>query len=207
MGVDMPITAEVYNVLYEKKNPLTAVNDLMLRSPKGEEGGPCERTASCVQGVGGDLQGVGGRTPGDYAAQRSGVAETTGKFQLEHPRFWLYPTYVHQQRDGVAADLLPLLEQAEAERPPEGVVRLTHVAEAAGVYHLHNLPARSCWAGCTLLVGRDREVAASSTSIRELFVPSRCASTKRRRRLICRRRAITPAVAVGSRWSAKCRQT
>jgi glycerol-3-phosphate dehydrogenase (NAD(P)+) len=39
MGVDMPITAEVYHVLYEGKNPRTAVNDLMLRSPKGEEGG------------------------------------------------------------------------------------------------------------------------------------------------------------------------
>ncbi len=83
--------------------------------------------------------------------RKGGVAETTGKFQLEHPRFWLYPTYVHQQRDGVTADLLPLLEQAEAERPPEGVVRLTHVAETAGVYHLHNLPAAlllggmHCW--------------------------------------------------------------
>ena len=39
MGVDMPITAEVYRVLYEGKDPRTAVNDLMLRSPKGEEGG------------------------------------------------------------------------------------------------------------------------------------------------------------------------
>jgi glycerol-3-phosphate dehydrogenase (NAD(P)+) len=38
MGVDMPITAEVYRVLYEGKDPRTAVNDLMLRSPKGEEG-------------------------------------------------------------------------------------------------------------------------------------------------------------------------
>jgi glycerol-3-phosphate dehydrogenase (NAD(P)+) len=38
MEVDMPITAEVYRVLYEGKDPRTAVNDLMLRSPKGEEG-------------------------------------------------------------------------------------------------------------------------------------------------------------------------
>lgn len=38
LGVDMPITAEVYRVLYEGKDPRTAVNDLMLRSPKGEEG-------------------------------------------------------------------------------------------------------------------------------------------------------------------------
>jgi glycerol-3-phosphate dehydrogenase (NAD(P)+) len=38
MGVDMPITSEVYRVLYEGKDPRTAVSDLMLRSPKGEEG-------------------------------------------------------------------------------------------------------------------------------------------------------------------------
>ncbi len=37
MGVEMPITAEVYRVLYEGKDPRTAVNDLMLRSPRDEE--------------------------------------------------------------------------------------------------------------------------------------------------------------------------
>jgi glycerol-3-phosphate dehydrogenase (NAD(P)+) len=36
MGIDMPITAEVYRVLYEGKKPRDAVNDLMLRSPKVE---------------------------------------------------------------------------------------------------------------------------------------------------------------------------
>ncbi|HVS36545.1 MAG TPA: DUF1802 family protein [Gemmataceae bacterium] len=74
--------------------------------------------------------------------RKGGIAEKTAEFQVEHKRFWLYPTYVHQQGDGVSADALPLLEQAEAERPPIGVVRLTHFAEAAwGVYRLHNLPA------------------------------------------------------------------
>ena len=34
MGIDMPITAEVYRVLYEVKDPLVAVNDLMVREPK-----------------------------------------------------------------------------------------------------------------------------------------------------------------------------
>ena len=40
MGVDLPITTEVYRVLYEGKDPRVAVSDLMLRSPKGEEGLP-----------------------------------------------------------------------------------------------------------------------------------------------------------------------
>jgi glycerol-3-phosphate dehydrogenase (NAD(P)+) len=38
MGLDMPITAEVYRVLYEDKPPRAAVADLMQRSPKGEGG-------------------------------------------------------------------------------------------------------------------------------------------------------------------------
>lgn len=37
MGIDMPITREVYRVLYEDKDPRAAVNDLMLRAPKREQ--------------------------------------------------------------------------------------------------------------------------------------------------------------------------
>jgi glycerol-3-phosphate dehydrogenase (NAD(P)+) len=40
MGIEMPITAEVFRVLYESKDPLRAVSDLMLREPKGERSVP-----------------------------------------------------------------------------------------------------------------------------------------------------------------------
>ncbi len=36
MGIDMPITTEVYRVLYEDKDPRTAVDELMLRRPRSE---------------------------------------------------------------------------------------------------------------------------------------------------------------------------
>lgn len=36
MGLEMPITSEIYRVLYEDKDPLTAVNDLMIREPTSE---------------------------------------------------------------------------------------------------------------------------------------------------------------------------
>jgi len=36
MGVDMPITSEVYNALYKGKNPQDIVTDLMTREPKAE---------------------------------------------------------------------------------------------------------------------------------------------------------------------------
>jgi hypothetical protein len=71
--------------------------------------------------------------------RKGGIAEAEGEFRLEHTRFWLYPTYVHQQRAGITPDAVPLLEQAEAERPPPGVIRLSHFAEVAGVYHCHDL--------------------------------------------------------------------
>src|SRR6516162_7881917 len=71
--------------------------------------------------------------------RKGGIAEDSGDFRLEHTRFWLYPTYVHQQRDGIKPDGVSLLEQAEAEKPPAGVIRISHFAEVAGVYHLHDL--------------------------------------------------------------------
>ena len=138
--------------------------------------------------------------------RKGGIAEKTGEFQVEHTRFWLYPTYVHQQRDGVTADVLPLLEQAEAERPPQGVVRLTHFAETAGVYHLHNLAA------ALLLGGMHSWSAATVKSRFEYKRPGlyRAAGARLQggaSRSICRRRRTTPAAAAGSNWSANCRRT
>jgi glycerol-3-phosphate dehydrogenase (NAD(P)+) len=37
LGIDCPIVAEVFRVLYQDKDPRLAVSDLMLRSPKGEK--------------------------------------------------------------------------------------------------------------------------------------------------------------------------
>jgi hypothetical protein len=72
--------------------------------------------------------------------RKGGIAEKDGVFRLEHNRFWLYPTYVHQQKDGITPDMVALLEQVETERPPAGLVRLSHFAEVTGIYHVHDLP-------------------------------------------------------------------
>ncbi len=37
MGIPMPITSEVFRVLYDNKDPRAAVNDLMLREPTSEK--------------------------------------------------------------------------------------------------------------------------------------------------------------------------
>lgn len=71
--------------------------------------------------------------------RKGGVSEKTGLFALEHTRFWLFPTYVHQQGAGVRAEAAPLLEEVEAERPPAGTLRLQHWAEVTGVYQVRDL--------------------------------------------------------------------
>jgi hypothetical protein len=66
--------------------------------------------------------------------RKGGIAEANGVFEVEQRRFWLFPTFVHQQKDGIQADALPLLDQAEAEKPPAGIIRLSHFAEVSGIY-------------------------------------------------------------------------
>jgi hypothetical protein len=73
--------------------------------------------------------------------RKGGIAEPGGDFELEHTRFWLFPTYMHQQRTGLQDEALPLLEQVEAEKPPTGVIRLSHFAEVTGVYRVRDLTA------------------------------------------------------------------
>lgn len=71
--------------------------------------------------------------------RKGGVAESAGIFTPDHTRFWLYPTYAHQQRDGIKPEAGPLLEEAERERPPAGVLRLSHFVEVSGVFQVHKL--------------------------------------------------------------------
>jgi hypothetical protein len=83
--------------------------------------------------------------------RKGGIAEAGGEFRVEHTRFWLFPTYAHQQRAGITEEAGPLLEQAEAGRPPTGVVRLSHFVEVHGVYHVQDpvgalrLAGLHCW--------------------------------------------------------------
>jgi hypothetical protein len=71
--------------------------------------------------------------------RKGGIAEAGGEFVVEHNRFWLFPTYVHQQRAGIVPAAHSLLDEVEAGRPPEGIVRLSHFAEVDGVYRVRDL--------------------------------------------------------------------
>src|SRR5260370_41307813 len=70
--------------------------------------------------------------------RKGGIAEVGGEFRLEHSRFWLFPTYVHQQNTGIKPEAIPLLAQVEAARPAGGIHRPAHFSEDMGGYHLHD---------------------------------------------------------------------
>src|SRR5262249_54506633 len=70
--------------------------------------------------------------------RKGGIAED---FTVEQRKFWLWPTYTHQQRGGIRPEALPLLEEAEADKPAAGTVRLDHWAEVTGVYRIGDVTA------------------------------------------------------------------
>ena len=71
--------------------------------------------------------------------RKGGIADEGGLFKPEHDRFWLYPTYVHQQTAGIKPQALPQLQQVEADRPPVGIVRIQHFVEVTAVRFLDTL--------------------------------------------------------------------
>lgn len=84
--------------------------------------------------------------------RKGGIAEDEGEFGATHTRFWLYPTYVHQQERGISEEIRPLLQAVQASRPPQGKVRLQLWAEVTGIYRVRDewlafmLPHLHFWA-------------------------------------------------------------
>lgn len=74
--------------------------------------------------------------------RKGGIAEEGGLFRPEHDRFWLYPTYFHeQQQKGLKSDAADLLAAAEADRPEPGRIRLRHFVEVASARFVADLDA------------------------------------------------------------------
>jgi hypothetical protein len=71
--------------------------------------------------------------------RKGGIAESGGRFEPEHRQFWLYPTWLHQNADALVPDSRPLLEEVEKQRPPEGILHLSHFAQVEGIYQLHDV--------------------------------------------------------------------
>ena len=72
--------------------------------------------------------------------RKGGIAETDGVFRPEHDSFLLYPTYFHeQQQKGLKASAQRFLNEAESNRPPSGIVCLSHFVRVESVFRSENL--------------------------------------------------------------------
>jgi hypothetical protein len=102
--------------------------------------------------------------------RKGGIAETTGSFALEHTRFWLFPTYLHQERAGLQESAWPLLDEVDAaRRPPGGPVRLSHFAEVSGVYRVRD-QARALLLGHLHLWSPETVTKRFSYRVPEIYV-------------------------------------
>ena len=70
--------------------------------------------------------------------RKGGIAEEGGVFKPEHKRFWLFPTFFHQHV-GIKSEAASMLQAAERERPPAGILRLSHYADVSGTFFVPRL--------------------------------------------------------------------
>ncbi|GIW85328.1 MAG: DUF1802 family protein [Thermogemmata sp.] len=73
--------------------------------------------------------------------RKGGIAEAGGQFRPQHEAFLLYPTYFHEQRAGIIPEWHERLAAVEAERPPAGIIRLTHWVRVLRVEYVQDLAA------------------------------------------------------------------
>lgn len=61
----------------------------------------------------------------DLIFRKGGIAEEGRGFTVDHDRFFLFPTYFHQQRAGLRDDCAPFFDEAMRARPPDGKIVIT----------------------------------------------------------------------------------
>jgi len=83
--------------------------------------------------------------------RKGGISEGRDGFQIEHPRFLLFPTLYHQQRESVTAGAQARYDQIAPHLAPPEVVRLEFFAEVAARRQLDALSTaealrgQHCW--------------------------------------------------------------
>jgi hypothetical protein len=71
--------------------------------------------------------------------RKGGIREKRAGFDVRHDRFLLYPTFFHEKLHELATRFHPLLGDAHADRPPEGMIQLHYVASVAAVWLVTDL--------------------------------------------------------------------
>jgi hypothetical protein len=77
----------------------------------------------------------------DVILRKGGIVEPNGAFRVDHHRFLLLPTFLHQSAEQLIPEARDLLDGIDADRPPEGHVALTHEAEVLRATRVTSLEA------------------------------------------------------------------
>lgn len=84
-------------------------------------------------------------------ARKGGIHEGRQGFRVAHSEFWLFPTYLHEQQDGLIDEARSLLDRVVLERPAPGTIRIGLYAEVTDVFEvadpalLANLAGEHVW--------------------------------------------------------------
>ncbi|MGQ0714584.1 MAG: DUF1802 family protein [Gemmatimonadaceae bacterium] len=78
---------------------------------------------------------------GDIIAmvRKGGIREQRTGFAVRHDRFVLYPTYFHEREAELAPRFREALAGSNAIQPTQGTVRVSLVADVAGVWQVNDL--------------------------------------------------------------------
>lgn len=66
--------------------------------------------------------------------RKGGIVEEGGAFRVSDPEFFLFPNHTHQSADQLQPRAHGLLAESEADRPEEGMVRISSYATVSRVW-------------------------------------------------------------------------
>ena len=71
--------------------------------------------------------------------RKGGIREQRAGFAVRHDRFLFYPTWFHEKRSELQPRFAGRLQSDDPARPPDGVIRIAHVASVSAVWHVRDL--------------------------------------------------------------------
>lgn len=71
--------------------------------------------------------------------RKGGIREQRSGFAVRHERFLLYPTYFHEKSAELQPRFAARLAGASGGRPPDGIIRISLVAEVVASWHVREL--------------------------------------------------------------------
>ena len=71
--------------------------------------------------------------------RKGGIREQRAGFAVRHDRFLLYPTWFHEKSAELQPRFAERIAAASAHRPPEGITRISLVADVVASWHVREL--------------------------------------------------------------------